>query len=525
MATAAPPVRQKRLRDNDIPETDNGSAPSGDRYESFLSTRGKLKNLVLCLDGTWNSDDGKEITNIVRIRDLIDPKFFSPDGKEIWSQRVYYDTGVGTGLSLGDKYVGGGTGAGLEDKIRQAYRFLSQHDETGLAIYIFGFSRGAFTARSLAGFLGSGGLLRPEHCTRDNENRAWAIYRTPPGERFPSEQRELNKLVFPDVRIRCLGVFDTVGSRGIPTELFNTMNRRKYGFHDVTLGSNIDHALHALAIDELRGPFGASVWQYPNHKNNISVEQVWFPGVHANVGGGYLETGISDLTLGWMLSRIEAKKLGLRLLPNWTETVSGDSLGKVYDSRSILYSSSRLSPKIRVINQTIPNVRGRHRLSRLAPHAVAIGECIHWSALHRWTKSLEKDGSTSPYAPPNLVAAVDAMLDPAEPKRLLIVGESGAPVDWYNNPKDREKFMSWLPPPYRDKARQTLQLWEAGGVDMSAFLDISRPPTSPIMQHIATRSNGNRNSRRGRHGDEGRTSNGARRPPSLDGADSTHAGG
>src|SRR5262249_50808021 len=153
---------------------------------------------------------------------------------------------------------------------------------------------------------------------------------------------------------------------------------------------------------ELRGPFGASVWQYPNHKNNISVEQVWFPGVHANVGGGYAETGISNLSLGWMLSRIEAKNLGLRLLPNWSGTVSGDPLGMVYDSRSLLYASSRFSPKIRVINQIIPDIRERHRLSRLAPHAVAIGECIHWSALRRWAKSLESNSSIPAYAPPNL---------------------------------------------------------------------------------------------------------------------------
>jgi hypothetical protein len=457
----------------------------GDRDERIHCARGKLKRLIICLDGTWNSDDGKEITNIVRIRDLIDPKFLSPDGKEVWAQRVYYDAGVGTGLARGDKFVGGATGAGLEDNIRQAYRFLSGHYEPGVEIYIFGFSRGAFTARSLAGYIGAGGLLKPEHCTRENQDRAWAFYRTPPGDRYPFDQRELNKLAFPDVRIKCLGVFDTVGARGIPTEFFNTTNRRKYGFHDVTLGSNVDHALHALAIDELRGPFGASVWQYPNHKNNISVEQVWFSGVHANIGGGYPDTAISDLTLGWMLSRIEAKKLGLTLLPDWSATLSPNAVGKLYESRSLVYAWSRISPEVRVINQTIPDVTGRHRLSRLAPHAVPIGECLHWSALYRWTTSSAQRGSVARYAPPNLVAAVDAMLDPMEPKRLPVIGQSGEPLDWYVDHEDREAFAALLPPAFQDKMKVALDLWEAGGVDMSAFLDTSRPSTSPIVKRTA----------------------------------------
>jgi hypothetical protein len=468
-----------------MPEPTNGIPWARDENEDFHSSRGKLKRLILCLDGTWNSDDGKEVTNIVRIRNRIDPKFFSPDGKEIWAQRVYYDSGVGTGLTERDKFVGGGTGAGLEEKVRQAYRFLSDHYEPGIEIYIFGFSRGAFTARSLAGFIGAGGLLRPEHCTRENEARAWAFYRTPPGDRFPFERRQLNELSFPDIRIKCLGVFDTVGSRGIPTELFRTMNRRKYGFHDVTLGSNIDYALHALAIDEMRGPFGASVWEYPNHKNNISVEQVWFPGVHANVGGGYPDTGISDLTLSWMLSRIEAKDLGLKLVPDWQASLSADPLGKIYESRTPLYSWSRVSPKIRVINQTIPDLNGHHRLSRLAPHAVPVGESLHWSALYRWKTALVKDSSIAHYVPCNLVAAVSAMLDPMNPKRLPIIGESGNPLDWYRKQEDRERLASLLLPEFQNKMKQALDVWQGGGVDMSTFLDSSRSTASPIVRRTA----------------------------------------
>ena len=462
-------------------EKTSEARPVQDR-EGFHFTHGTLKRLIVCLDGTWNSDDGKEVTNVVRIRDLIDPKFPSPDQKEVWAQRVYYDTGVGTGLTPGDKFIGGGTGAGLEDNVRQAYRFLSDHYEPGVEIYIFGFSRGAFTARSLAGFMGAGGLLRPEHCTKENEDRAWAFYRTPPGDRFPYERRQLLKLAFPEVRIKCVGVFDTVGSRGIPTELFRTMNRRKYGFHDVTLGSNIDHALHALAIDELRGPFGASVWQYPNHKNNLSVEQVWFPGVHANVGGGYPDTGLSDSALGWMLSRIEAKELGLKLLPDWRNNISANPLGTLYESRSLLYTWSRLYPKIRVIDQMVPRVEGAHRLSRLTPRAVPVGECLHWTALYRWAVSLAEDSPVPRYAPPNLIAAVEAMLDPKAPKRLPVIGNSGEPLDWYCKQEDRETLASLLPPEFQHKMKRALEVWREDGVDMTGFLHTSRPSTSPIVR-------------------------------------------
>jgi len=454
--------------------------------EQVQHTPGKLKRLVLCLDGTWNSDDAQDITNIVRIRDLIDPKYIDITTKEVLSQRVYYETGVGTGLAPGDKYIGGITGAGLEQNVRQAYRFLSQYYEPGVEIFVFGFSRGAFTARSLAGYLGAAGLLKPEHCTADNEDRAWSLYRTPPGNRYPFEAREFRKLTFSGLRTKCLAVFDTVGARGIPTELFQKNNRRKYGFHDVTLGSNVDHALHALAIDEKRGPFGASVWQYPNHKDNLSVEQVWFPGVHTNIGGGYPDRGISDLCLEWMLSRIEAKNLGLRLLPEWRLSLAPDPLGMIYESRTVAYTWSRISPKIRVINQSPVRYAGRHRLSCLAPHAVPIGEMLHWSALYRWTTSLTDPRSPKPYASPNLEAAINAMLEPVDPRRLPVVGRSGNILDWYQETEDRTQFASLLPPFYQEKMIAAVQVWEAGGVDMSTFLDLSRQPNSPITQRSAT---------------------------------------
>jgi uncharacterized protein (DUF2235 family) len=296
-------------------------------------------------------------------------------------QRVYYHTGVGTGLSKRDKFLGGATGRRLDHNVRSAYKFLSQHYSEGIEIYIFGFSRGAFTARSLAGYIGASGLLRPDVCTPENEARAWKFYRTSPDDRFPSERDQLARLAFPNVRIRLLGVFDTVGALGIPLRAFFNWNQRRFQFHDVTLGTNIDFALHALAIDELRGPFGASLWQYPNHRYFIDAEQVWFPGVHANIGGGYENTGLSDLPLESMLSRIEAKNIGLRMVRDWRARLSPDHLAVLYDSRTSLYEWSKISPSVRVINQCRLRLAGPARLSALSEHAIPLGEMVHWSAL------------------------------------------------------------------------------------------------------------------------------------------------
>ncbi len=332
----------------------------------------QMKRLVMCLDGTWNTPEADQITNVVRIRDLIDPKF--RDGDEIVTQRVYYEPGVGTDGTWLKRRVQGATGGGLEDNVRGGYRFLSGVYRPGLEIYVFGFSRGAFTARSLAGFIGASGLLRPEHCNEKNDWRAWRFYRTAPKHRLPSERRALEEISFGEVRIKVLGVFDTVGSRGIPVSgLMDWYNAKHFGFHDVTLSSKVDHAFHALAIDEKRWSFPASVWPYPNHKDNETVEQVWFAGNHANIGGGYSDRSLSDIALDWMISRIEEKGLGLQFVPDWKKRLVPDISGRLNDERweSGIYVASRVLPTIRTINQCRADVGGRK--AGLPPQAIPIG--------------------------------------------------------------------------------------------------------------------------------------------------------
>ncbi len=452
---------------------------------------GTLKRLVLCLDGTWNADDGEQITNIVRIRDLINPKLETPRGIEY--QRVYYHNGIGTGLSTRDRIIGGATGAGLGHNVRSAYRFLSQQYEEGVEIYVFGFSRGAFTARSLAGYIGASGLLKPENCSAENEKRAWNFYRTPPDDRLPQEYEILAKLSYPAVKIRLLGVFDTVGALGVPLEWFRSWNRKRFEFHNVTLGTNVEYAFHALAIDEKRGPFQASLWQYPNHKSFDVAEQVWFPGVHSNIGGGYESTGLSDVALHWMLSRIETKKLGLQMVADWRNKIALNPLATLYESRTTAYAWSRFSPMIRVINQRALRLAGPARTCGLPRHAIPLGEMVHWSALWRWRKSEEPGSSLPPYRPINLEAALNDTFRPAQqnPQPIAIVSASGEPLDWINNKDDLKELMAYLPRQYHEECRRTVKSFATTGADSSAFSRSYQRPREPETSQTSLKDRDN----------------------------------
>jgi hypothetical protein len=443
-----------------------------------------IRRLILCLDGTWNTADSQEITNIVRIRDLIAPKVERPTGAE--EQRIHYHTGVGTGLSTRDKLIGGSTGSGLGHNVRSAYKYVSQHYEDGMEIYLFGFSRGAFTARSLAAYIGASGLLKADCCSRENEERAWRYYRTPPDDRFPSEYDALKKLSHQNVRIRLLGVFDTVGALGVPLGLFGSWNRRRFQFHDVTLGSNIDYAFHALAIDEKRGPFKPSLWQLPNHQDFKYVEQVWFPGVHSNIGGSYADRGLSDRALFWMMSRIERHKVGLTFFADWKDAMKPDLDGKLYDSRTAAYLWSRYRPMIRAINQRPPRQPGGGRIASLPRYAIPIGEAVDYTALWRWQSSETSNKKIEPYRPINLEAALDDTFKPNLPRPIPIVDEYGEPYNWLKKENDRKRLKTILPEKYRDLCDKTVEDWKEVDEDQSSeFWNSSQEPRIRISQRVA----------------------------------------
>jgi uncharacterized protein (DUF2235 family) len=210
--------------------------------------------------------------------------------------------------------VDGALGLGLSRDIRTAYKWLSDHYEEGSEIFVIGFSRGAFTARSLVGMLHHCGLPREASWTLVTQ--AWNLYRLDP--KIPESVTRQERFRIEHGKpppIRFLGVWETVGALGIPeiVDIFG-FGRKRYEFHDTRLPPEVERAVHALAIDEQRNNFSPTLWMDSDGCDLARVTQVWFPGVHADVGGGYKETGLSDATLKWMIS--EAAQCGAVFEPD-----------------------------------------------------------------------------------------------------------------------------------------------------------------------------------------------------------------
>ncbi len=270
-----------------------------------------MKRVVVCCDGTWNTSLQQHTTNVCKLFRAVAER--GPDGVE---QQACYVAGVGTRpLS---RFVGGALGLGLSENVKDAYRFLVEHFEPGDELFFFGFSRGAYTARSLAGLVRNVGVLRSEHADRVDE--AFRLYRARGSHPAQSAATRFRDAYAQETRIRCIGVWDTVGALGIPLSglhLTKLVNRRCQ-FHDTELSSWVDSAFHAVAIDERRKPFSPTLWSAPDPGVDQQVEQVWFSGVHGDVGGGYREAGLSDIGLVWMADRAHSCGLAFRpdaLLP------------------------------------------------------------------------------------------------------------------------------------------------------------------------------------------------------------------
>ncbi|MEU5843973.1 DUF2235 domain-containing protein [Rhodococcus sp. NPDC047139] len=265
-----------------------------------------MKRLVICCDGTWKRADEINVSNIEKIARAVDPE---PSGGPV--QIAYYSSGVGTGATRTDRVLGGAFGLGLDTALVGAYRFLALNYNPGDEVFVFGFSRGAYTARSLVGMISRIGLLTSDGVARNELKNAIAVYRndTPASSK---DKESFRKLCHPesDVEIGFLGVFDTVGTMGVPG-----LGRRKYGFHNVELAPCVRFARQALALDERRRPFTPSVWSR-GKATGTDVKQVWFQGVHTDIGGGYEESELSDITLSWMMR--EAGERGL-VFHDWSD--------------------------------------------------------------------------------------------------------------------------------------------------------------------------------------------------------------
>lgn len=429
------------------------------------------KRIILLLDGTWNDADAKGVadTNIVRLREIVaaslDPtpssevsealtpaagvrqfsitaRNYSHEGTAPKPHLVYYERGVGTGGFL-NAMAGGAFAVGLARNIRRAYIFLSRNYEDGDEIFIFGFSRGSYTARSLAGYINAIGLLTGEFCDAANESKAWYYYRTNPADRLPTVSAELARFVHSrsNLSIKCLGVFDTVGALGIPLPLFWRENRDLFEFHDVGLSRISEVNLHALAIDEHRESFEPTLWREQKFGGvAIPTEQVWFPGAHADVGGGYVDEenrqkfhqpALDDVSLDWMLKRV------LHYYPdfpakrgaNWPKVSQGSARAQQHEARANFY---RLRPfAFRAIGNSVALTKPGFFERDICRdrHANPIGEMIHISALDRLGHPIAGYGKI--YQPRNLMAALEAIEEcrASGDQRLKIVDWSGSILD------------------------------------------------------------------------------------------------
>ncbi len=302
-----------------------------------------MKRLVVCCDGTWQKLSSSYPTNVVKIAQAV-----KPVGNDRTPQSVFYDEGIGAGNGL-DKFVGGAFGWGIDKNIQDAYRFLCLNHNQGDEIYLFGFSRGAYTVRSLAGMIYCSGLLSRPNIRLSPE--AYRIYRDRNIKPSDPEAQAFRANYGERVPITLLGCWDTVGALGIPDQIpllpVDDWINAKYKFHDTTLSSIIEKALHAVAIDEARKVFDVTPMQKSPKFDGQIVRQVWFPGTHGCVGGGTKEDqGLSDGALQWMMSEIGKLGLGLEFEANNVEDGIHPNPTRDFDNEpGIIYQVTGTKPR------------------------------------------------------------------------------------------------------------------------------------------------------------------------------------
>jgi uncharacterized protein (DUF2235 family) len=265
-----------------------------------------IRNLVMLFDGTWNTPDQKEDnieapTNVKKMSDAI----AGLDGK----QRQHYEEGVGTGFQ--EHLAGGMIGKGITDRLLKGYSFLQERytdvdfSKEDNRVFIFGFSRGAYTARLLCHLINWSGA--PTEST-DCEEGLSLFLDGKNASKLKSSGR------FFDVPVEMVGVWDTVKSATIKN------------YKDTILPKAVVAGYHAMALDEKRKHFPVLRWL----KDADRVNEMWFAGVHCDVGGGYARSGLSDITLSWMIEK--ARTHGLKFKVNEVNKIKPDPLSEIHDS-------------------------------------------------------------------------------------------------------------------------------------------------------------------------------------------------
>src|SRR5712691_7323503 len=378
------------------------------------------RSIVLCMDGTWNKpgqkDQGAETkTNVLKLHEALTDR---PD------QIRKYFPGVGT--DPGEKVSGGAFGWGLFDQVKDGYRYLREQFEPGDKIYIFGFSRGAYSARSLAGMILRCGIVRKEYGTHDVKvpglvadlvstqqdgdlkvdvaDKAFAMYKHAYEKKNLPEVEQFKREYCNDTPVRLVGVWDTVGALGIPDELFipalrkvdKAIDAKLFGFLDTDLSPGVEAAYHAVAIDEHRKPFLPTLWTDASgaaprvNAAGSNVEQVWFTGAHSNVGGGYADSGLSDIALKWMVDRASVNGLQFALA-----AVRPDPKAKRRDSLEefVEIGGEKKNRFFAWIDKVATRFMSINR-------PVAAGSCVHASVEQRLAAPRTSEPeSESPYSP------------------------------------------------------------------------------------------------------------------------------
>ncbi len=316
------------------------------------------KNIVVCSDGTGGKGFQKRGTNVFKLFEAVDIH------NQVIPQIAFYDDGVGTENYKLLKILGGAFGYGLSRNVKQLYASLLRTYQKGDKIYLFGFSRGAFTVRTLSGLINTFGIPNQTNFKSDTEllketDKIYSEYRRKYSTLL-SIFFDFFRLIFRTTAkrntpveiapIEFIGVWDTVDAVGAPiVEIAKFINKfiYRYKFKDYKLSpvNKVKKACHALSIDDERLTFHPAIWDEEDEEIKGRVEQVWFAGVHSNVGGGYPKHGMSLISLDWMMSK--AEQAGLKFIchdrKHYSDRMNVND--KLYNSRSGLRVYYRYKPR------------------------------------------------------------------------------------------------------------------------------------------------------------------------------------
>lgn len=356
------------------------------------------KNIILLSDGTGNSASKLLKTNVWRLYQALDLAGPDPANPTKPEQSAYYDDGVGTASFLPLALIGGAFGWGLKRNVLDLYTFLCRNYAPDDRVYCFGFSRGAFTIRVLVGLINSQGLVHAgsEAALRAAATAAFRAYRRKYKTRLNLERvgRALRDRVLGQAQydrqadtqglpIMFLGLWDTVAAYGLPIEELTRAWNQIFPLSvpDREPCANIQHACHALALDDERKSFHPVLWnesnlhQLPGHNlqathiHDERITQVWFAGMHSSVGGGYADDALAHVSLDWMMG--EAAHYGLWFKPDERAKLQAarDLYGNLYDSRRGLGGTYRYRPrKLAVLTKDIDDLQNRVVIARPKIH-------------------------------------------------------------------------------------------------------------------------------------------------------------